>query len=71
MPPDFSFFPFPVKMNCAISGVVPAEPVVSKDGIVFEKRLIMKILAQNGTCPVTNHELRAEDLIEINASTFY
>lgn len=58
-------------MNCAISGVVPAEPVVTKDGIVFEKRLIMKVISQNGTCPVTNKGLAAEDLIEINGSIYY
>lgn len=54
-------------MYCAISGVVPEEPVVSaKSGHIFEKRLIEKALdATNGRCPETGQELSKQDLIAI------
>ena len=53
-------------MNCAISGVICREPVVSvKSGHVFEKSLIEEYVHQNGTCPVTNEELAKEDLVPI------
>ncbi|KAJ1991544.1 hypothetical protein H4R33_001302 [Dimargaris cristalligena] len=53
-------------MLCAISGEVPEVPVVStKTGHIFEKRLILKYIAENGTCPVTGAELAEGDLVEI------
>jgi len=54
---------------CSLSGVVPEEPVVSlKSGHVFEKRLILKHIKQTGTCPITNADLGAEDLLDVKAS---
>ncbi len=54
---------------CAISGVVPSEPVVStKTGHVFEKRLIEKHIEMTGTCPVTNQELGLANLIPLQVS---
>lgn len=53
---------------CSLSGQVPAEPVVSlKSGHVFEKRLLLKYLAQNQRrCPITGQELDAEhDLLAL------
>ncbi|KAI8802615.1 WD40-repeat-containing domain protein [Cladochytrium replicatum] len=53
-------------MFCAISGEVPELPVVSKkSGNVFEKRLIMKYLADTGKDPVTGEEMTTDDLIEL------
>ncbi|GMF34509.1 unnamed protein product [Phytophthora lilii] len=55
-------------MLCCLSGQVPAEPVVSlKSGHVFERRLLLKYLAQNQQrCPVTGQELDAErDLLAL------
>lgn len=49
-------------MFCAISGQTPEEPVVSKGGHLFEKRLISKHLQEDGKCPVTGETLTAEDL---------
>jgi pre-mRNA-processing factor 19 len=55
---------------CAISGVPPEEPVVSlKSGYVFEKRLIIKQLKQTGKCPMTNEDLRPEDLLPLKVNS--
>ncbi|KAF8078331.1 WD40-repeat-containing domain protein [Lyophyllum atratum] len=54
---------------CAISGEPPQEPVVSaKSGKVYERRLILKYINENGTDPVTGEKLEESDLITINAS---
>jgi pre-mRNA-processing factor 19 len=56
-------------MFCAISGVTPEDPVVSrKSGLLFEKRLILKHLADNGTDPVTGEAMSAEDLIGVKSN---
>jgi pre-mRNA-processing factor 19 len=53
---------------CAISGDLPQEPVVSaKSGKVYERRLIVKYIAENGTDPVTGEKLEESDLIAIKA----
>ncbi|XP_024376807.1 pre-mRNA-processing factor 19 [Physcomitrium patens] len=56
-------------MFCSISGVTPEDPVVSrKSGLLFERRLILKHIADNGTDPVTGEVLSAEDLISIKTN---
>ncbi len=51
---------------CAISGVVPQEPVVSvKSGHVFEKRLVEKHIEMTGKCPITNEDLALTSLIPL------
>ncbi|KAL2182118.1 uncharacterized protein P884DRAFT_282221 [Thermothelomyces heterothallicus CBS 202.75] len=58
-----------IKMLCALSGEVPEEPVVSrKTGTVFEKRLILKYIEENGKEPGTNEELDPEDLLDVKTS---
>ncbi|EME31608.1 nucleotide binding / ubiquitin-protein ligase [Galdieria sulphuraria] len=53
-------------MYCAISGVVPDEPVVSKkSGHLFEKRLILKHIQTTGKCPVSGEDLTEDDLIAV------
>ncbi|MCO5556259.1 hypothetical protein L7F22_009805 [Adiantum nelumboides] len=53
-------------MFCAISGTTPEEPVVSRpSGLLFERRLIEKHIAEYGTCPVTKESLSNEDLIPV------
>ena len=55
---------------CAISGEPPQEPVVSpKSGQLYEKRLILKYIAENGTDPTTGDKLEESDLITIKART--
>uniref|UniRef100_A0A175YP44 Pre-mRNA-processing factor 19 n=1 Tax=Daucus carota subsp. sativus TaxID=79200 RepID=A0A175YP44_DAUCS len=55
-------------MNCSISGEVPDEPVVSKSGLLFEKRLIECHISDYGKCPVTGETLTMEDLVPIKTS---
>lgn len=56
---------------CAISGEPPQEPVVSaKSGKVYERRLIVKYISENGTDPITGDKLEESDLIAIKASMF-
>lgn len=54
---------------CAISGEPPQDPVVSaKSGKVYERRLILKYITDNGTDPITGDKLEESDLITIKAS---
>ena len=56
---------------CAISGEVPSEPVIAApSGHVYEKRLIEKYIAENGTDPVTGNKLETSDLIAVKASEY-
>ena len=56
---------------CAISGVVPTDPVVARpSGNVYERRLIEKYIAENGTDPITGGKLEADDIIAVKASEF-
>jgi pre-mRNA-processing factor 19 len=57
---------------CAISGEPPLEPVVSsKSGKVYERRLIVKYITENGTDPITGEKLEESDLIPIKACTSF
>ena len=54
---------------CSISGEPPQDPVVSqKSGHVYERRLILKYITENGTDPITGEKLEETDLISIKAS---
>ncbi|KAJ7630539.1 WD40-repeat-containing domain protein [Roridomyces roridus] len=54
---------------CALSGEPPQEPVVSvKSGKVYERRLILKYITENGTDPITGDKLEESDLVVIKAS---
>jgi len=54
---------------CAISGEPPQDPVLSRhSGQVFERRLIIKYLAENGTDPTTGEKLEESDLVPIKYS---
>lgn len=55
---------------CGISGEPPQDPVVSsKSGHVYERRLILKYITENGTDPLTGEKLDESDLLTIKAST--
>lgn len=57
---------------CSISGEPPVDPVVSqKSGQVYERRLILKYITENGTDPITGDKLEESDLITIKASTYH
>ncbi|KAF9428973.1 Pre-mRNA-processing factor 19 [Podila epigama] len=52
-----------------ISGEAPEHPVVSKkSGHVYERRLIIKYIEDNGKDPVTGEELSEDDLLDIKSS---
>lgn len=54
---------------CAISNEVPEQPVISPvSGFVFEKRLILKFINENGTDPMNNQALTPEQLIDVKAN---
>ncbi|CAM6129516.1 unnamed protein product [Calypogeia fissa] len=56
-------------MFCAISGVAPEDPVISrKSGLLYERRLIEKHLMEHGTEIITGEPLSAEDLITVKTS---
>ncbi|KAI8921642.1 Prp19/Pso4-like-domain-containing protein, partial [Entophlyctis helioformis] len=53
----------------AVSGEAPHEPVVSaKSGHLFEKRLILKHLAERGTDPVSGEPLSEDDLVAVKSA---
>lgn len=55
---------------CAISGEPPQDPVVSsKSGHVYERRLILKYITDNGTDPITGEKIEESDLVSVKAST--
>ena len=57
---------------CGISGEPPQDPVVSsKSGHVYERRLILKYINDNGTDPLTGEKLEESDLLTIKASEFF
>ncbi|XP_031483715.1 pre-mRNA-processing factor 19-like [Nymphaea colorata] len=56
-------------MFCAISGVTPEEPVVSKrSGLLFERRLIERHISEYGKCPVTGEPLTMEDIVSVKTN---
>lgn len=40
-------------------------------GAVFERRLLEKYIAENGTDPITNKELTMDQLIELKGDTYF
>ncbi|KAI0762725.1 nuclear matrix protein NMP200 [Fomes fomentarius] len=54
---------------CSISGEPPQDPVVSsKSGHVYERRLILKYINENGTDPITGDKLEEADLVTVKAN---
>ncbi|XP_070571995.1 pre-mRNA-processing factor 19-like [Ptychodera flava] len=57
-------------LSCSISNEVPEHPVLSPvSGHVYEKRLIEKYIADNGTDPINGEELSEDQLIEVKVSS--
>uniref|UniRef100_T1IPC0 Pre-mRNA-processing factor 19 n=1 Tax=Strigamia maritima TaxID=126957 RepID=T1IPC0_STRMM len=58
-----------MSLCCAISNETPEHPVVSpSSGCVFERRLLEKYIAENGTDPITGKELSEDMLIELKCN---
>lgn len=58
-------------MFCSLSGEPPQTPVLSpKSGHIYERRLIEKYIAENGTDPTSGDKLAVEDLIAIKTCMY-
>jgi len=55
-------------MYCALTGETVNVPVVSPQGILFDKESITKHIKQYGTCPITEVPLKIEELIPMKLS---
>lgn len=59
---------FHLSFVCLVSNEVPEQPVISNvSGHIYEKRLILKYIDENGTDPMTNEVLSPEQLVEIKS----
>lgn len=53
---------------CSISGEPPQDPVISsKSGHIYERRLILKYINDNGTEPLTGEKLEESELLTVKA----
>lgn len=58
-----------MSLICALSNEIPDQAVLSPvSGYIFEKRLILKYLNENGTDPMNNQALNPEQLIEVKTN---
>ncbi|PAV67980.1 hypothetical protein WR25_23348 [Diploscapter pachys] len=59
-----------MSLICSISGEPAEEPVVSPvSGHIFDKRLIVKYIAENGTDPINHEKLDDSQLVTIQTDT--
>lgn len=57
-------------MLCAMTGVIPENPVVStRSGHLFERSAVVKAIEATGKCPITGEELSTNDLLPLKAGT--
>ena len=55
-----------MSFHCALSNEIPEQPVLSPNsGAIFEKRLIIKYLEENGTDPITGTDMSVDELIDV------
>lgn len=55
-----------IVLYSAVSNEVPEEPVISPvSRHIFEKRIVVKFIQQNGSDPINGEPLTEDDLIEI------
>ena len=66
------FFLLVIVPFVSVSGQVPEEPVVDpRTGQVYEKRLIEKHIETTGKCPLTDEDLKKDDLIVIKSECLF
>lgn len=54
---------------CALSNEIAEQAVISPvSGYIYEKRLLLKYIQENGTDPMTNEALNPEQLIEVKSN---
>jgi pre-mRNA-processing factor 19 len=66
---QFPLVVFPMTLVCSISGYTPEEPVISKDGYIFERRLIEQVIGETGKCPITHSNLSKDDIRPVMQSS--
>jgi hypothetical protein len=49
-------------IHCPITLEPIKEPVITPQGIVYEKEALLLWIKQNGTCPLTRHRLSVKDI---------
>jgi len=55
-----------------VSNEVPEHPVVSPvSGSIYERRLIEKYIAENGTDPMNGEKLNASELVDIKSKILF
>lgn len=55
-----------------VSNEVPEHPVVSPvSGCIYERRLIEKYIAENGTDPMNGDKLSAAELVDVKSKIFF
>eukprot|EP00796_Vickermania_ingenoplastis_P010300 gene10300-7202_t len=53
-------------LTCALSGKVPAQPVITKQGgVLYERRLVENYIDLHHCCPVTGEPLAKDDLLPV------
>jgi pre-mRNA-processing factor 19 len=52
---------------CSISGLSPKDPVVSDQGIVFERSEIERVLVESDSCPVTGQFISHSSLRDVRS----
>jgi len=58
-----------MSLVCALSNEIPDQAVLSPvSGYIYEKRLLLKYLNENGTDPMNNQALNPEQLIEVKTN---
>lgn len=62
-----SFFQYTV-LTVLVSGHPAEEPVATKNGDIYEKRLITKHIEAHGVDPITNEALTVDDLVVLRVS---
>ncbi|OII73403.1 guanine nucleotide-binding protein [Cryptosporidium ubiquitum] len=60
-----------MSLICSISGITPEDPVISKTGYVFERKLIEEYIRCNNSCPITKSELSLDDLIQVKSTSSF
>jgi pre-mRNA-processing factor 19 len=55
-------------LTLSVSGQPAQEPVVTKNGDIYEKRLIVKHIESHGVDPITNEALGLDELVSLRVS---
>lgn len=56
---------------CALSGKFTTQPVICrKNGLIFDKDLIMNYISTTGICPITSIPLTTDDILDIDNANY-